>query len=85
MAFKAIILQVTKENDEVKVEIEFTDGKTSFTKEYPFIHVNDLNTVFDATMQSELKRVNDLETGYSELKARENEEIILSGMEGGGH
>lgn len=77
MAFKAIIKSVEKTEDEVKIDIEFTDGKTSFTKEYPFNHINDLETVFDATMLSELKRINDLETGYTKLKARLNEEITL--------
>ena len=79
MAYKAIIKQVEKTDDRVIVDIEFTNGVKSFSKKYPFLHINDLNVVFDDTIQSELKRINDLETGYTTLKAREDEEIILLG------
>jgi len=73
--FKAIIQHVEKREDEVMVTIEYSDGIETYTKTYPFVHMVDIDINFEQTVQMELKRINDLETGYSILKTREGEEI----------
>ena len=74
--FKATIQNVEKRDDEIIIKVEFSDGEKSFEKDYPFVHMVDINTNFEATVQMELKRINDLETGYKILKAEEGKEII---------
>ena len=73
--YKAKIQEVKKRDDEIIIKIEFKDGEKSFEKDYPFVHMVDINTNFEQTVQMELKRINDLETGYEVLKLREGEEI----------
>lgn len=76
MAYKAIIQHVEKTEDEITVAIEYTNGVKTYSKRYPLVHVVDIETGFDQTIQMELKRINDLETGYATLKIREGEEIL---------
>jgi len=73
---KAIIQDVEKTDDELIITIEFIDGKESFIKRYPFVHLDDIKNTFNATIQMELKRVNDLHAGYATIKARIGEEIV---------
>jgi len=75
--YKAIIVNVEKQEDEIMIKIEFSNGTESFEKIYPFVHMVDINTSFEETIKNELKRMDDLEAGYIDLKAREGEEINL--------
>ena len=75
--YKATIKQVEKQTDELTIKVEFSNGTESFEKTYPFVHMVDINNSFDETVKNELKRMNDLEIGYTFLKAREEEEINL--------
>lgn len=74
--FKATIQNVEKRDDEIIIKVEFSDGEKSFEKDYPFVHMVDIDTNFEDTVQMELKRINDLEIGYAILKAKEGKEII---------
>jgi len=73
--FKAKITDVTKRDDDLTIKVEFTDGVKTFEKDYPFVHMVDINSSFDETIKNELKRIDDLETGYQELKAKIGVEI----------
>ena len=75
--FKATIQEVKKRDDEIIIKVEFSDGEKSFEKDYPFVHMVDIDTNFEQTVQMELKRINDLEAGYAILKAKEGKEIKL--------
>ena len=77
MAFKAKIIHVEKTDDTVVIQIEFTDGVTSFFNKYPFPHNNELNTIFDEMIQADLKIMNEFDSEYSKLKAKEGQEISL--------
>lgn len=73
---KAIIRSVEKTDDELILSVEFTDGEELFTKKYPFVHLSDVENTFNATIEMELKRINDLNDGYAAIKARIGEEIV---------
>ena len=73
--FKAKIQEVTKRDDELIIKVEVSDGKTTFEKDYPFVHMVDINTNFEQTIINELKRINDLEAGYLILKSKIGKEI----------
>lgn len=75
MTFEATIENVHKQDDELIIDVEFSDGKTSFMKSYPWVHMIDINTNFITTIKGELKRMNDLQTGYTALKERIGEKI----------
>lgn len=74
--FKAIIQNVEKRNDEIIIKVEFLDGDKTFEKDYQFVHMVDIDTNFEDTVQMELKRINDLEVGFKTLKLKEGNEII---------
>lgn len=72
---KAKIQEVTKRDDELIIKVEFYDGEKSFEKDYPFVHMVDIDSNFEATIIGELKRMNDLEAGYEILKLKIGKEI----------
>ena len=73
--YKAAIKTVRKMDDELRITVEFSDGETTFEKDYPFVHMVDINEKFEATILMELDRINDLEEGFKTLKAKEGKEI----------
>ena len=73
--FKAKIQDVIKQDDQLIIKVEFYDGEKTFEKDYPFVHMVDINANFNATIIGELKRINDLEVGYTALKAKIGQEI----------
>ena len=77
MKYKAKIANVEKHEDELIIDVEFFNGKKSFTKRYPFVHMVDINNNFDQTVKNEIKRINDLEAGYLVLKSKINKEITV--------
>ena len=75
--YKAIIKNVEKKEDELTVKIEFSNGTETFEKDYQFVSMVDINADFEKIVRRELERMNDLDDGYTILKAREKEEIKL--------
>lgn len=73
--YKATIKTVSKMDDELRIIVEFTDGETTFEKEYPFVHMVDIDMKFEETILMELDRINGLEEGFKTLKAKEGKEI----------
>lgn len=78
MTYKATIQDVRKHDDEIIIDIEYSDGVITYTKTYPWVHMVDINTNFEETIKNELKRINDLKDGYTTLKTRIGEEIVQS-------
>lgn len=76
--FRATIQHVEKREDEIMISVEYADGKEGFMKDYRFVHMVDINTSFDETIRMELKRINDLDSGYKTMKLREGEAITLT-------
>lgn len=73
--YKAKMQDVLKRDDQLIIKVEFYDGKKTFEKDYPFVHMVDINANFNATIIGELKRINDLEVGYTVLKNKIGQEI----------
>ena len=71
----ATISSVEQRDDWIAVNVEYAGFGKSFIKNYTFAHENDIAATFDDTIQSELKRINDLGNAYALLKAREREKI----------
>lgn len=76
MKFKAKIIEVTKHDDELKIDVEFFDGTNTFIKSYPFVHMVDIDTNFEQTIKNELKRINDLNAGFETIKTKIGKEIV---------
>jgi len=74
--FKAILKDVIKRDDSIIIKVEFSDGVKSFEKDYPFVHMLDIKTNFEATILMEIKRINDLEAGYAILVTKIGTEIL---------
>lgn len=75
MEYTATIQDVRKHDDEITIDIEYDDGNISFIKSYPWVHMVDINANFEQTIKKELKRINDLESGYTIMMGRIGEEI----------
>lgn len=75
MKYTATIQDVQKHDDEIIVDIEYSDGKKTYIKSYPWVHMVDINVNFEQTIKKELKRINDLESGYATMKTRIGEKI----------
>ena len=82
MKYTATIQDVRKHDDEITIDIEYNDGVISFIKSYPWVHMVDINANFEQTIKKELKRINDLEAGYTTIKNRIGEEIQQGGPGG---
>ena len=76
MSYKATIQDVRKHDDEIIIDIEYSDGVITYTKSYPWVHMVDINNNFEETVKLELQRINDLEVGYTTLKARIGDKIL---------
>jgi hypothetical protein len=69
--YKAEIKTVVKLTDSVAYTVLYAnDAGDSFTKDYNFVMVNDIITSLDETILSELKRLNDLETMFTEINSK---------------
>jgi len=75
--YKAVIRNVTKTEDEVQFEVEYTDGVKTFRKIYPFVMVSDINNGLDQTIQGELERITDLDAAYTAIRAKIDIDIPL--------
>ncbi len=76
--YKAEIKTVEKLTDSVTYTVYyFNDAGDSFTKDYNFVMVNDIETSFVETIKSELKRLNDLESMFSVINSKVNTIIEL--------
>ena len=75
MTYTATIQDVRKQGDEITIDIDYDNGEISFMKSYPWVHMVDINANFEQTIKKELKRINDLESGYATMKNRIGEEI----------
>lgn len=73
--FHAVVENVQSVEDHLDITILYTNGPKSFTKIYPFVHMGDMDSIFNLTIQAELVRINDLLHGYTTIKAREGEII----------
>lgn len=69
--YKAEIKTVEKLTDSVAYSVFYSnDAGDSFTKDYNFVMVNDIETSLDETILSELKRLNDLETMFESINSK---------------
>lgn len=70
MIYTATIQDVRKQGDEITIDIKYNNGNISYIKSYPWVHMVDINANFEQTIKMELKRINDLESGYTIMKNR---------------
>ncbi|MCK4820579.1 hypothetical protein KA005_32740 [bacterium] len=76
MTYEAMIQNVVKYDDEIIIDVEFSNGVKTFTKTYPWVHMVDIDNNFEETVKMELKRINDLEDGFTAMKERIGDKIV---------
>jgi len=72
--YSAKIIEVIKEEDSIDYRVEFTKDDIRIEKIYTFTLAQDINGLVD-TVKHEVKRLNDLDKIYQELKKTEGQEI----------